>query len=69
MRGSGDSEGYLYDEYEKQEQEDCCDVISWISRQVWCTGNVGKFCRMFSYSILHTSNVLWASHILLSNFL
>jgi len=43
MRGSGDSEGYLYDEYEKQEQEDCCDVISWISRQVWCTGNVGMY--------------------------
>ena len=44
MRGSGDSEGYYYDEYEKQEQEDCCDVINWISCQDWCTGNVGKLC-------------------------
>ena len=42
MRGSGDSEGFYYDEYEKQEQDDCCDVINWISQQKWCTGNVGK---------------------------
>lgn len=47
MRGSGDSEGYYHDEYEKQEQEDCCDVIGWISCQDWCTGNVGKFWRLF----------------------
>ena len=50
MRGTGDSEGYYYDEYEKQEQEDCCDVIGWISRQDWCTGNVGKLCRLFMYN-------------------
>ncbi|XP_044162726.1 putative serine esterase Mb1866c isoform X1 [Acropora millepora] len=43
MRGSGDSEGYYYDEYEGQEQEDCCDVINWISRQEWCNGNVGMY--------------------------
>ncbi|KAL9954970.1 hypothetical protein ACROYT_G042561 [Oculina patagonica] len=43
MRGSGDSEGFYYDEYEKQEQDDCCDVISWISQQDWCTGNVGMY--------------------------
>ena len=42
MRGSGDSEGFYYDEYEKQEQDDCCDVIDWISLQPWCTGDVGK---------------------------
>ena len=42
MRGSGDSEGFYYDEYEKQEQDDCCDVFNWISQQKWCTGNVGK---------------------------
>ncbi|XP_068682264.1 cocaine esterase-like isoform X2 [Montipora foliosa] len=43
MRGSGDSEGYCYDEYEVQEQEDCWDVISWISQQEWCNGNVGMY--------------------------
>ena len=42
MRGSGDSEGFYYDEYEKQEQDDCCDVINWVSQQPWCTGNVGR---------------------------
>ena len=26
----------------KQEQDDCCEVINWISQQKWCTGNVGK---------------------------
>ena len=46
MRGSGDSEGYCYDEYEVQEQEDCWDVISWISQQEWCSGNVGEFCLL-----------------------
>ena len=44
MRGSGNSEGFYYDEYEKQEQDDCCDVIKWISEQDWCTGAVGKCC-------------------------
>ena len=42
MRGSGDSEGFYYDEYEKQEQDDCCDVINWVSQQPWCTGSVGR---------------------------
>ena len=42
MRGSGDSEGFIHDECERQEHEDCCDVISWISQQNWCTGDVGK---------------------------
>lgn len=42
IRGSGDSEGFYYDEYEKQEQDDCCDVINWIAQQKWCNGNVGK---------------------------
>ena len=42
MRGSGDSEGFYYDEYEMQEQDDCCDVINWVSQQPWCTGNVGR---------------------------
>ena len=41
MRGSGDSEGLYFDEYEKQEQDDCCEVISWISQQAWCSGAVG----------------------------
>ncbi|SFU93565.1 CocE/NonD family hydrolase [Halomonas korlensis] len=41
MRGSGDSDGVLYDEYTQQEQEDGVDAIEWIAKQPWCDGNVG----------------------------
>ena len=41
MRGSGDSDGLLLDEYLKQEQDDCLDVLRWIAAQPWCSGAVG----------------------------
>ena len=41
MRGSGDSDGILHDEYLAQEQEDALEVIAWIARQPWCSGRVG----------------------------
>src|SRR4051812_17140251 len=41
MRGSGESDGLLEDEYLKQEQDDALEVIQWIARQPWCTGKVG----------------------------
>ena len=41
LRGSGDSEGVLEDEYLPRELEDGCEVIDWISRQPWCSGAVG----------------------------
>lgn len=41
MRGSGDSDGVLTDEYTLQEQEDGVDVIAWIAEQPWCSGRVG----------------------------
>jgi len=41
MRGSGDSEGVLTDEYIKQEQDDGLDILSWIAGQDWCDGNIG----------------------------
>jgi putative CocE/NonD family hydrolase len=43
IRGSGDSEGILLDEYVVREQQDALDVISWIARQPWCTARVGMF--------------------------
>ena len=43
MRGSGDSEGVMLDEYSEQEMRDGVDVIAWISEQPWCDGNVGMF--------------------------
>jgi putative CocE/NonD family hydrolase len=41
MRGSGDSDGLLMDEYLPQEQSDALEVIAWIAAQPWCSGNVG----------------------------
>jgi putative CocE/NonD family hydrolase len=41
MRGSGESDGYLADEYLRQEQDDALEVIAWIAKQPWCTGAVG----------------------------
>ncbi|MER9870458.1 CocE/NonD family hydrolase [Mesorhizobium sp. M0136] len=41
MRGNGDSEGLMDDEYSEQELQDACDVIAWAADQPWCNGNVG----------------------------
>jgi len=41
IRGSGDSDGLLHDEYLPQEQQDALEVLTWISSQPWCTGDVG----------------------------
>ena len=41
MRGSGESDGLMEDEYTAQEQADCLDVIDWIAAQPWSNGRVG----------------------------
>ena len=41
MRGNGDSQGLMDDEYSQQEMDDAVAVIDWLSRQPWCTGAVG----------------------------
>ncbi len=41
LRGSGDSDGVLEDEYLQQELDDGVEVIRWIARQSWCSGQVG----------------------------
>ncbi|MGH3357641.1 MAG: CocE/NonD family hydrolase [Nocardioidaceae bacterium] len=41
LRGSGDSEGVLDDEYTQTELDDGVATIAWIARQEWCAGNVG----------------------------
>lgn len=41
LRGSGESDGALRDEYLKQEQDDALEVIDWLCRQPWCDGAVG----------------------------
>jgi putative CocE/NonD family hydrolase len=41
LRGSGESEGILLDEYLPQELNDGQAVIRWAANQPWCTGSVG----------------------------
>jgi uncharacterized protein len=41
MRGSGDSDGLMLDEYLPQELDDAVEVIAWLAKQPWCTGEVG----------------------------
>ncbi len=41
MRGAGESDGLLEDEYLPQEQADCLEVMRWIATQPWCTGKLG----------------------------
>ena len=40
IRGTGDSEGVIDDEYSVQEQIDGLAAIDWIARQPWCDGQV-----------------------------
>ena len=41
MRGSGDSDGILTDEYTQQEHNDALGILEWLEQQPWCTGKVG----------------------------
>jgi putative CocE/NonD family hydrolase len=41
IRGTGDSDGILEDEYLPLEQEDGLAVIRWLATQPWCSGKVG----------------------------
>lgn len=41
MRGNGDSQGLMEDEYTQAEMDDAVAVIAWLAAQPWCTGAVG----------------------------
>lgn len=43
LRGSGDSEGILRDEYLQQELDDGLEILRWIAVQSWSDGSVGMF--------------------------
>ena len=43
MHGSGDSDGILAQEFQKQEQDDACEIVAWIAAQPWCNGAVALF--------------------------
>jgi len=41
IRGNGESDGLMADEYTALEHADGVEVIEWIARQPWCSGAVG----------------------------
>ncbi|MDE3720455.1 CocE/NonD family hydrolase [Nocardiopsis sp. N85] len=41
LRGTGDSEGVLTDEYLEREQQDAEEVLAWLAEQPWCDGTTG----------------------------
>jgi putative CocE/NonD family hydrolase len=41
IRGTGESEGVLRDEYLEVEQSDAEDVLAWLAEQPWCDGRTG----------------------------
>ncbi|WP_366556497.1 CocE/NonD family hydrolase [Aquibaculum sediminis] len=41
LRGTGESEGVMEDEYTPLELQDGCEAIAWIAAQEWCEGGVG----------------------------
>jgi uncharacterized protein len=43
MRGNGDSDGLMEDEYTQRELDDAVEVIAWLASQRWCNGKVGMF--------------------------
>jgi putative CocE/NonD family hydrolase len=43
IRGTGDSEGILEDEYLQRELDDGVNVIEWLASREWCSGAVGMF--------------------------
>ena len=55
VRGSGDSQGVLTDEYSEAELSDCEQAIAWIAAQDWCSGAVGM--RGLSWGGINTLQV------------
>ncbi len=41
IRGNGESDGLMLDEYSQQEMDDALAVIGWLAAQPWCSGAVG----------------------------
>ncbi|AIF44459.1 CocE/NonD family hydrolase [Virgibacillus sp. SK37] len=41
IRGTGNSDGILLDEYLKQEHDDALEIFDWVCKQPWSTGSIG----------------------------
>jgi uncharacterized protein len=55
VRGSGDSDGIIVDEYASPELNDGVSVIAWLARQAWSNGSVGM--RGISWGGINTLQV------------
>ncbi len=55
VRGTGDSEGVITDEYSQHELDDGVQCIDWLSAQPWCTGSVGQ--RGLSWGGINTLQI------------
>jgi predicted acyl esterase len=55
VRGSGDSEGVITDEYSEAELNDGVESIAWLAAQPWCTGSVGM--RGISWGGINTLQI------------
>ncbi len=55
VRGTGDSEGVITDEYSEPELADGVAVIDWIAQQDWCNGAVGM--RGISWGGINTLQI------------
>ncbi len=43
LRGTGESDGIITDEYAPQEQDDALEVLAWLAAQPWCDGKLGMW--------------------------
>ena len=43
MRGTGESDGLITDEYTEEEHSDALETIAWLREQPWCDGTVGMW--------------------------
>ena len=48
VRGTGNSGGYSTDIYSDEERQDAYEMVEWIAKQGWCTGNVGMLGKSYS---------------------
>jgi putative CocE/NonD family hydrolase len=55
VRGSGDSDGVIVDEYAPPELNDGVSVIAWLARQAWSNGSVGM--RGLSWGGINTLQI------------
>jgi len=55
VRGTGDSEGVIRDEYTDSELDDGLQCIDWLSKQPWCNGSVGM--RGISWGAINTLQI------------